>query len=134
MCIRDRTITMAAEAGQLELIAFEPVLFDNLFASIETLGRACATFTDNCVVGITANVKRCHELLEQSVGTITALCPYIGYKKAADIAKRSLSTGTPITQLLLDEGHFTREELSQLLDPYQMTTPKIFKPNMGPKA
>lgn len=119
----DMTVTMAAEAGQLELNAFEPVLFYNLFESIETLGCAAATFTDNCITGITANPQRCHDLLAQSVGTITALCPYIGYKKAADIAKRSLTTGTPITQLLLDEGHFDQEELGKLLDPYHMTTP-----------
>lgn len=123
----DFTITMAAEAGQLELNAFEPVLFYNLFQAIEILGRAAATFTDNCVTGITADPARCYYLLEQSVGTITALCPYIGYKKAADIAKRSLSTGMPITQLLLEDGHFTREELDRLLDPYQMTSPAPIK-------
>ena len=124
----DFTITMAAEAGQLELNAFEPVLFYNLFQAIDILGRAAATFTDNCVTGITADPARCYYLLEQSVGTITALCPYIGYKKAADIAKRSLTTGIAITQLLLEDGHFTREELDRLLDPYQMTSPAPVQP------
>lgn len=117
----DFTITMAAEAGQLELNAFEPVLFYNLFESIETLGNAAATFVDNCVSGITANRERCHDLLDQSVGTITVLCPYIGYKKAADIAKRSLATGIPVNKILIDDGLFTPEELQKLMDPEKMT-------------
>ena len=86
----DFTITMAAEAGQLELNAFEPVLFYNLFESIETLKNATTTLVDNCIVGITANKDRCEELLNSSIGIVTALCPYIGYKKSADIAKKAL--------------------------------------------
>ena len=89
----DFTITMAAEAGQLELNAFEPVLFYNLFESIETLKNATTTFVDNCIVGITANKERCEELLNGSIGIATALCPHIGYKKSADIAKIALKTG-----------------------------------------
>ena len=83
----DFTITMAAEAGQLELNAFEPVLFYNLFESIETLKNATMTLVDNCILGITANEDRCKELLDNSIGIVTALCPYIGYKKSAEIAK-----------------------------------------------
>ena len=77
----DTTITMAAEAGQMELNAFEPVVFYNLFDSITTLTHAVDTLTANCILGITANEKRCRELLDASVGITTALCPYIGYKK-----------------------------------------------------
>ena len=75
----DYTITMAAEAGQLELNAFEPVIFYTLFESIETLGHAAQTLTDNCILGITANEKHCKDLVNASAGIATALCPSIGY-------------------------------------------------------
>ena len=119
----DFAITMAAEAGQLELNAFEPVLFYNLFESIETLAGAVQTFVDNCVKGITANREHCRELLEHSVGTVTALCPLIGYKKAAEIAKRSLETGVPVRELVLREGLLGKQELDAVLDPAAMTHP-----------
>lgn len=86
----DITITMAAEAGQLELNAFEPIIFYNLFESIETLTNGVNTFVENCISGITVNRKRCKELVENSVGIITAICPHIGYKKAAIIAKTAI--------------------------------------------
>ena len=103
----DFTITMAAEAGQLELNAFEPVLFYNLFESIETLKNATMTLVDNCILGITANEDRCKELLNNSVGIATALCPYIGYKKSAEISKKSLKCGIPVKELVLKEGILT---------------------------
>ncbi|WP_238917209.1 aspartate ammonia-lyase [Clostridium sp. YIM B02555] len=122
----DFTITMAAEAGQLELNAFEPVLFHNLFESIETLENATTTLIDNCILGITANEDRCKELLNSSVGIVTALCPYIGYKKSADIAKISLKTGTSIKELVLNEGILTSSELDAILDPFSMTDVDCF--------
>ncbi|MEQ8197326.1 MAG: aspartate ammonia-lyase, partial [Clostridiaceae bacterium] len=117
----DFTITMAAEAGQLELNAFEPVLFYNLFESIETLRNAAMTFVDNCISGITANKERCEELLNSSVGIVTALCPYLGYKKSADIAKEALKTGISVKEIVLKEGLLTSEDLVQILDPISMT-------------
>lgn len=117
----DFTITMAAESGQLELNAFEPVLFYNLFESIETLKNAVRTFVDNCIIGITANKERCEELLNSSVGIVTALCPYIGYKKSADIAKKSLKTGIKVKEIVLNEGILTSKELEEILDPVSMT-------------
>jgi aspartate ammonia-lyase len=117
----DFTITMAAEAGQLELNAFEPVLFYKLFESIETLQNVIMTLVDNCVLGITANEDRCKELLDNSVGMVTALCPYIGYQKSADIAKKSLKSGISIKEIVLSEGLLTPEELEQILDPNLMT-------------
>lgn len=121
----DLTITMAAEAGQMELNAFEPVLFYNLFQSIETLTNGVETFTNNCVKGITANVDRCKELVDNSVGIVTALCPHIGYKEAAKIAKTALKTGEPVKKLVLQEGMLTEEELNVILDPFGMTEPGI---------
>lgn len=120
----DLTITMAAEAGQLELNAFEPILFYNLFESLETLSHAISTLVDNCIIGITANEDHCLELLEESVGIATALCPYIGYKKSAEIAKSSLKTGIPIRKLVLKNGILTKKKLDSILNPATMTTPK----------
>ena len=122
--VNDLTITMAAEAGQLELNAFEPILFYNLFESLETLSHAISTLVDNCIIGITANEDHCLELLEESVGIATALCPYIGYKKSTEIAKSSLKTGIPIRKLVLKNGILTKEKLDSILNPATMTTPK----------
>ncbi len=120
----DLTITMAAEAGQLELNAFEPVLFYNLFESIETMTNGIATFIDNCIVGITANEERCEELLEHSIVTVTALCPYIGYKEASDIAKESILKGRPVSEIVRDRGLLSNEELKVILEPAAMTEPR----------
>lgn len=121
----DVTITMAAEAGQLELNAFEPIVFYCLFQSIDTLAFAVSTFVDNCVIGITANEARCRELVENSVGIITALCPHVGYETSADLAKEALQTGVPIRTLILKKGLLTEEELNTILDPVNMTEPGI---------
>lgn len=119
----DTTIALSAEAGQLELNAFEPVLFDRLFDSLDSLKNAVNTLTVNCVTGITANEKRCKHYVEQSVGIITALVPALGYKKAAEIAKKALYTGNSVRALLLEEELFTPDELSALLDPFVLTNP-----------
>lgn len=121
----DMAITMAAEAGQLELNAFEPVLFHNLFESIQALTGAAATLTNNCITDLTANEARCQELLEASVGISTALCPYIGYQKAAELAKKSLKTGVPIKELVLQETLLQGEQLDEILNPAYMTEPKL---------
>ena len=121
----DMTITMAAEAGQLELNAFEPIIFYCLFQSIDTLAYAVETFVDNCVVGITANEERCRYLVENSVGIITAICPHVGYQKAADIAKRAMKSGDSVRELILKEKLLTEAELDEILNPVQMTEPGI---------
>ena len=120
----DTTITMAAEAGQMELNAFEPVIFYNLFDSITTLTQAIDTLVDNCILGITANRERCKSLLDASVGITTALCPYIGYKKAAKLAKESLSSNVPVRTLVLKYHLMKEKELNIILDPYSMTSPR----------
>ena len=121
----DVTITMAAEAGQLELNAFEPITFYCLFQSIDTLAYAIETFVDNCVSGITANEERCRYLVENSVGIITAISPHVGYVKAAEIAKKALSTGETVRSLILKENLMTEEEIDKILDPIHMTEPGI---------
>ncbi|WP_350339566.1 aspartate ammonia-lyase [Clostridium omnivorum] len=121
----DMTITMAAEAGQLELNAFEPVIFYKLFQSIETLANGVNTLVDNCIIGITANEERCKELVDNSVGIITAICPHVGYKKAANIAKAAIKTGEPVRKLLIQEGLLKESDLNEILDPVGMTEPGI---------
>ena len=112
----DVTITMAAEAGQLELNAFEPIIFYCLFQSIDTLGYAVQTFVDNCVTGITANETRCRYFVENSVGIITAICPYVGYQKAAEIAKEAIKTGESVKKLIIEQGILTEEQMDEILD------------------
>ena len=121
----DVTITMAAEAGQLELNAFEPIIFYCLFQSIDTLGYAVQTVVDNCVTGITANETRCRYFVENSVGIITAICPYVGYQKAAEIAKEAIKTGESVKKLIIEQGILTEEQMDEILDPVQMTEPGI---------
>ena len=117
----DITITMAAEAGQLELNAFEPVLFYNLFESLETMAGGVRTLVDNCVLDISANREHCLELVEHSVGMITALCPYIGYRRAAEIAEESLKSGVPIRKLVVRKGIVTADKVDEILNPFKLT-------------
>lgn len=121
----DMTITMAAEAGQLELNAFEPIVFYCLFQSIDTLAYAIETFVENCVEGITANEEHCKELVENSVGIVTAICPHVGYAKAASIAKEALRTGISVRELILKEHLLEEGELDKILDVRSMTEPGI---------
>ena len=123
----DMTITLAAEAGQLELNAFEPIIFYNLFQSIDTLGFAVETFVDNCVTGITANEARCREHVENSVGVVTTLAPIIGYQQAADIAKRALAENRPVRDVILEEKLLSPEEVDRVLDPVGMTGPGFLR-------
>jgi aspartate ammonia-lyase len=121
----DVTITMAAEAGQLELNAFEPVIFFNLFESIETLTNGVNTFVNNCISGITANKNRCRELVDNSVGIVTAICPHIGYKKSAKIAKTAIKTGQSVKKIILQEGILNESQFNIIMNPVSMTRPGI---------
>ncbi|MEG2420038.1 MAG: aspartate ammonia-lyase, partial [Oscillospiraceae bacterium] len=121
----DTTITMAVEAGQLELNAFEPIIFYNLFQSIETLTYAVHTFVDNCVVGISANREHCKYMVDHSVGIITALCPHVGYETAANLAKQAIESGESVRELILRSGVLDEDTLNRILDPFAMTEPGI---------
>ena len=121
----DFAIAMAVEGGQLELNAFEPIAYQCLFESLKILANAVRTFRVNCVEGITANRQECLDRLNRSVGTVTALCPHIGYKKSAELAKKSLKTGTPIRELIVAEGVMSKEDLDIVMDAEAMTTPGI---------
>ena len=121
----DVTISMAVEAGQLELNVFEPVVLENLFQSITVLNNTARTFADNCVYDITANEERCQQLVDSSVGIVTALCPHIGYSRAAAIAKKALAQQIPVRELILQEKILSEEALDKILDVHSMTAPGI---------
>lgn len=120
----DMTISMASEAGQLELNVMEPVIGYSLFQSMNMLRRACLTLADSCVSGITANRERCRELVENSIGLVTALNPFIGYEKSAKIAKEAMQTGGSVYEIVLEKGYLSREELDDILRPENMVKPR----------
>lgn len=120
----DVTVTMASEAGQLELNVMEPVIGFSLFQSINMLRRACITLADKCVSGITANRERCRELVENSIGLVTALNPYIGYEKSAEIAKEAMKTGGSVYAIVLEKGYLSKDELEDILKPENMIKPR----------
>lgn len=125
----DVTITMASEGGQLELNAFEPIIFHNLFESLETLSNAVLTLTYNCVDGIEANAEEARYLLEHSVGMITAITPYVGYEKAANIAKEALAGKKSIRELILRDNLIPEDQIDEILDPFKMIKPGIIGKN-----
>jgi aspartate ammonia-lyase len=116
----DVTITMAAEAGQLELNVMEPVIMYNLFESIGMLTNGIITLAHKCVNGITANRDVCRMYVERSIGLVTALVPIIGYEASARIAKKALETNDSIYNIVLQEGVMSKAELEGLLTPEKM--------------
>jgi len=116
----DVTISMAAEAGQLQLNAMEPVIFFNLYRNIEILARGCRVLARKCVNGITANEDVCRKYVEHSIGLVTALVPRIGYEASAEIAKEALRTGRGVAELVVARGLLSREQLDELLSPARM--------------
>jgi aspartate ammonia-lyase len=120
----DITVTLAAEAGQLELNVMEPVIAYNLFSSLDLLGRACRTLADRCVTGITANREVCRRMVENSIGLVTALNPYIGYEKSTQVADEALRSGRSVYEIVLEKGYLSRAELDDILSPEKMTRPR----------
>lgn len=121
----DHTICLASEAGQLELNVMEPVLVFNLLQSLSMMNQVFQAFRVYCLEGIEANVERCKQYVEQSVGVITALNPHLGYEVVARIAREAILTGKPVRELCLIYNVLTEEELQIILDPYEMTNPGI---------
>ena len=120
----DVTVTMAAEAGQLQLNAFEPVIAYRLLRGIDMLRNACIVLRERCVTGITANADRMRYFVEHSIGIVTALVPVLGYEIATDIAKTALASGRGVFDLVLERKLLTREQLDEILNPAAMTAPR----------
>ena len=121
----DLTLTMAAEAGQLQLNVMEPLITYKLFDSVRLLSRAMTMLREQCVEGITANEARCRTMVEESIGLVTALNPYIGYENATRIAKQALATNTGILELVRQEGLLDEATLTAALHPDNMTAPSL---------
>ncbi|MGP4048660.1 aspartate ammonia-lyase [Streptomyces sp. 2A115] len=119
----DLTVTMAAEAGQLQLNAFEPVIAHSLFESLSHLTAACHTLADRCVAGITANTEHLRRGVEYSIGVITALNPHIGYTAATGIAAEALVTGRSVLSLVIARQLLTKAELAEILSPENLVRP-----------
>jgi aspartate ammonia-lyase len=116
----DVTITMAAEAGQLQLNAFEPIIAHSLFDSVDQLTAACRTLTTRCVRGITANVDIMAAHVRNSIGLATALNPYLGYAVASEIAKDALLTNRSVADIALERGYLSEEQLRHILAPERL--------------
>jgi aspartate ammonia-lyase len=111
----DMTVTMAAEAGQLQLNAFEPVIMLNILQSMRILMSGMDTLATRCIAGITANAKGCEDTLENSLVLATMLVPQYGYARAAEVAKAALTDGASVIDTALRLGLGTRAELDLLL-------------------
>jgi len=121
----DTVVTLAAQAGQLELNVMMPVIAYNLLFSFDILTNVIARFRAGCIEGITANEERCRRYMEESDGLATVLAPYIGYGAAADVVKESRTTGRSIREVVESRGLLSPETLARILEPYPLTTPGV---------
>ncbi len=119
----DVTVSFAAEAGQLQLNAFLPIIAHSIFKSLKHLRNGCITLTEHCVRGITANRERLAEHMSRSIGIVTALNPYIGYANATEVAQEALRTGRSVSELVLERKLLTKEQLDDILRPEALTQP-----------
>ncbi|HWS51080.1 MAG TPA: aspartate ammonia-lyase [Microbacterium sp.] len=117
----DMTVTMAVEAGQLQLNAFEPVIAHSIFQSITWMRQAMWTLRVNCVDGITANLDRLGAMVGASVGVVTALTPFIGYAASAALAKTALLTNRNVADLVVEAGLMSRDEVIKQLSPARLS-------------
>ncbi|HKZ17312.1 MAG TPA: aspartate ammonia-lyase [Geobacteraceae bacterium] len=121
----DTAVTLAAQAGQLELNVMMPVIIYNLLFSMEILKNAVNKLCDACIEGITANVNRCTEYLECSVGMVTVLAPFIGYAAAAEVAKESVRTGRSSREIIISRELLSPQALAEIIDPFPLTNPGV---------
>jgi aspartate ammonia-lyase len=117
----DVTVSFAAEAGQLQLNAFEPIIAHALFESVTHLEMGCRTLAERCVGGITANVGRLRDQVQDSIGLVTALNPVIGYAKATAVAQEAAATGATVRDIILSSGLLSEERLDEILSPEALT-------------
>ena len=120
----DLAVTLAAEAGQLQLNAMEPMIIYNLLNSLKMLKEACQMLEHRCIRGIIANEQACAAHVDNSIGIITALVPHIGYSNASRIAHTALMTGSTVKALIIEENLMSESELNRLLSPQSMLAPQ----------
>ena len=119
----DLTVSFAAEAGQLQLNAFEPIIAHSLFKSVTHLRQGCLILAERCVKGITANAERLRHSVTSSIGLVTALNPYIGYQNATALAQEALRTGASVYDLVIEKKLLEQHELDAILNPHLLTAP-----------
>ncbi|HHY71167.1 MAG TPA: aspartate ammonia-lyase, partial [Thermoanaerobacterales bacterium] len=119
----DHTVALAVKAGQFELNVMEPVMVFNIIQSLEILTNVVRVFREKCIIGITANRDRCKDMVDRSVGIITALVPYIGYEGATKLAKEVMGSDKTVPEIISEKGTFTPEEIEKILCPKAMTEP-----------
>ncbi|HBL33603.1 MAG TPA: aspartate ammonia-lyase [Porphyromonadaceae bacterium] len=120
----DLTVTMASEAGQLQLNVMEPIIALALLENIEMLIQGMNTLRSKCITGITANEDRCKDMVLHSIGLVTALNPYLGYEKSTTIAAEALQTGKGVYELVLEKGWLDKSKLDEILKPENMIQPR----------
>jgi aspartate ammonia-lyase len=120
----DLTVSFAAEAGQLQLNAFEPIIAHSLFKSVTHLRQGCLTLEERCVRGITANREHLRRSVEHSIGIVTALNPYIGYANATAVAQEAHSSGRSVRDIVLERNLLSKERLDEILRPEVLTKPQ----------
>lgn len=125
----DLTVSLASEAGQLELNVMEPIITLSIFENIEILKNGMDTLKYKCIDGITANAEVCRNYVLNSIGLVTALNPYIGYENSSMIAKEALKTGKRVYDLVLEKGLLSAEQLDEILKPENMIAPRKFNFN-----
>ncbi len=123
----DLTVTLAAEAGQLQLNVMEPVIAQSILESISMLRNGMATLKYRCIDGITANVDKCRMFVENSIGLVTALNPVLGYETSTILAKEALESGRGVYELVLEKNLLSKEELDDILKPENMIKPRKMK-------
>ncbi|HLR30176.1 MAG TPA: aspartate ammonia-lyase, partial [Paenalcaligenes sp.] len=121
----DLAVTLAAEGGQLQLNVMEPLIAYKLFDSTRLLQRALDMLCALCIDGITANEEHCHRLVQNSIGLVTALNPYIGYQNSTRIAKKALETGRSVLDLVREEKLLDEKVLQEILRPENMIAPRL---------
>jgi aspartate ammonia-lyase len=120
----DLTVTLAAEAGQLELNVMEPIIAQSIFESTEMLKNGMATLRYRCIDGITANEDHCRAQVQNSIGVVTALVPTLGYDTCSSLAKDALESNRSVYDLVLERKLLSKDELNRLLDPANMIAPR----------
>ncbi len=125
----DLTVTMASEAGQLQLNVMEPIIAYSIMESIEMLINGINTLRSKCIVGITANEERLKEMVLNSIGLVTALNPYLGYENSTKVAAEALQTGRGVYDIVLEHKLIDKDKLDEILKPENMIQPRKIEKN-----
>jgi aspartate ammonia-lyase len=127
----DLVVTLAAEAGQLELNVMEPIMVQSLFESSEMLKNGMTTLLHRCIIGVTANEEHCRNIVMNSIGLVTALNPVLGYETCTQLAKEAMKLNKGVYELVLEKGLLSVEELDEIMKPENMIAPQKIRGNQN---